>query len=62
MSHFAPTFCIVSICISANGEWPEPGRILKIALGAGAAAPTYVNEVELDNGERGCKSSVAHDG
>ncbi len=40
-------------------EWPEPGNVVKIALGAGAALPTYIGATPLGPEEYYCTSSVA---
>ena len=37
----------------------SPGRIAKIALGAGSAAPTYVNSTPLNTGENAVMGAVA---
>lgn len=49
--------------ISVNGAgWPTPGRIVKIALGAGAALPTRIGALELDDGELTPTAGVAYGG
>lgn len=45
-----------------GGPYPTPGRIVKINLGAGAALPTRIGALDLEDGERSPSVGVAYEG